>query len=140
MASTHLYLLNGLTGASWSTAGVKAQNLWVWHSGAWHSVIKQWVWDSGTWRLCFDTTPGPLATITVTPANPTVAEGTVQTFTANGFDADGRSVTISPTWSITTITDSIDSSGNFTAGSSTDSGTVTATVGSISGSTGYTVP
>lgn len=139
MATSHLYALNG--GTSWSVAGVQTRNLWVWDGSSWRPVIKQWIWDgTATWRLGYDSTPGPLASIVVSPSSATVSQGGVQTFTAIGMDSDGRSFAISPTWSISTITDSIDASGNFTAGFSSDSGTVTATVGTISGTATYTVP
>jgi hypothetical protein len=80
-------------------------------------------------------TPGPLATITVTP-NPTLPIGALQPFTATGRDAKGNLVAITPTWSIVAGGGSINSSsGLFTAGNvaGTFTLTVQATSGGISG-------
>lgn len=142
MATTHLWTLNG--GTSWSTAGVKCKHLWVWDGSTWRSAVKQWIWDGSAWQLGFDTTPGALASITISPSSATVSQGTTQTYTAQGFDADGNVVTIpSPSWSISTISDTITPGGSncdFNAGSVTDTGTITCTSGSISGSATYDVP
>jgi hypothetical protein len=138
MASTHLFVFNGLTGSDWSVSGAQVRNLWVWHSGAWVPIHQQSVWN-GAWQLGFDDTPGPLDHIDVSPSSAFISEGSFQDFVATGFDADGRGVSITPDWAITTITDSIDSTGRLTAGHVADTGTVTATVGSISGSASYEV-
>jgi len=45
--------------------------------------------------------PGQLATIDVTPSNVNLQIGGTQLFTANGFDAGGNPVPITPTWSTT---------------------------------------
>jgi hypothetical protein len=137
MATTHLYVAE--SSGIGTTTYHKVLNLWTWNGSAWVPVIKQWVWNGASWQLCYDSTPGPLATIVVSPSSVTLNQGDQQQFTAQGFDADGRVVTISPTWTKSTITDSITSTGLFTAGSTSDSGTVHATVGSISGSASYTV-
>jgi len=142
MATSHLWALNG--GTSWASAGVKARHCWVWDGSTWQPVIKQWIWDGSAWRLGFDSTPGALATITVTPGSATVSTGSTQTFVATGFDVDGNVVSIpSPTWDISTLTDSISPSGqncDFTAGMTSDTGTIECVSGSISGSASYTVP
>ena len=44
--------------------------------------------------------PGPLATITISPSNPSVMEGVTQQFTAGGADAHGNTVEITPEWSV----------------------------------------
>lgn len=79
-------------------------------------------------------TVGPLATITVTPANGSVTRNNHLQFTAVGKDAGGNVVSISPTWSVTPNAGSISSTGNLHA--SFDTGTYTngvaATVGSSS--------
>lgn len=80
-------------------------------------------------------TPGPLATITVTP-NPTLPIGALQPFTATGRDARGNLVSITPTWSVVSGGGTINSSsGLFTAGNvaGTFTLTVQATSGGISG-------
>ena len=80
-------------------------------------------------------TPGPLATITVTP-NPTLPIGALQPFIATGRDARGNLVAITPTWSIVSGGGAINgSSGLFTAGNvaGTFTLTVKATSGGISG-------
>jgi len=80
-------------------------------------------------------TPGPLATITVTP-NPTLPIGALQPFVATGRDAKGNLVAITPTWSIVAGGGAINSSsGLFTAGNvaGTFTLTVQATSGGISG-------
>jgi hypothetical protein len=44
--------------------------------------------------------PGPLATITISPSDPTVMAGTTQQFIAGGTDAHGNTVEITPQWSV----------------------------------------
>ena len=84
--------------------------------------------------------PGAVASIVVTP-NATLAATSTQQMTAVGYDADGRVVTISPTWSIAAGGGTINGSGLFTAGATTGffANTVVATVGTISGSASITV-
>ncbi len=77
------------------------------------------------------TPPGPLASITITPATTSMVTGASQTFIATGQDANGTVVATTPTWSATGGT--IDQGGKFSA-SSAGSYTVTATVGAIHGS------
>jgi len=85
-------------------------------------------------------TPGPLATITVTPNPVTLGQGDVQTFTAVGRDAGGNVVAINPTWSVTSGGGTIPAgttgqTAPFTAGSTngTFTNTVRATQGGIFG-------
>jgi hypothetical protein len=87
------------------------------------------------------TSPRTLATITVTPANPTIAAGGTQQFTAVGKDASGNVVAISPTWSVAAGGGTIDNNGLFTAGSTagTFTNTVTAKSGSITGTASVAV-
>lgn len=115
---------------------VKATNVWIWDVGAalWRLGINQWVWDSGaTWRLGYTKTAGPLDHIHVTPATADVPVTTTQQYTAVGHDEDHLPVSITPVWTISSITDSIDSSGLFTAGTVPNTCTVFATVGSVQG-------
>jgi hypothetical protein len=87
------------------------------------------------------TSPHTLATITVTPANPTLTAGNTQQFTAVGKDADGNDVSITPTWSVEAGGGTIDNNGMFTAGSTagTFTSTVKATSGGVSGTATVTV-
>lgn len=80
-------------------------------------------------------TPGPLASITVTPNPTTLSVGLTRLFTAVGRDANGNPVAITPTWSIEAGGGTINSSGLFTAGSTpgTFTETVQAAVGSMTG-------
>ena len=81
-------------------------------------------------------TPGPVATITVTPNPATLDAGLTQQFTAVGKDASGNVVAITPAWSIVNVGGTIDATtGLFTAGAATGTytNTVKATSGAISG-------
>jgi len=82
-------------------------------------------------------TPGPLATITVTPNPATLAINATQQFTAVGRDAFGNVVPITPVWSVTAGGGTINATtGVFTAGTATGTfaNTVRATSGTIFGS------
>ncbi len=81
-------------------------------------------------------TPGPLATITVTPNPATMPINATQQFTAVGKDANGNVVAITPVWSVVAGGGSINAaSGLFTAGTTTGTfpNTVKATSGALSG-------
>ena len=84
--------------------------------------------------------PGAVASVTVTP-NATLTAGSTQQMTATGYDADGRVVPISPTWSIAASGGTVNSSGLFTAGAVAGvfANTVVATVGTLSGRASITV-
>jgi hypothetical protein len=84
---------------------------------------------------------GSLASIVVTRNPDTLAIGTVRQFTAVGKDANGNIVGISPSWSVAAGGGAINSSGAFTAGmvAGNFANTVTATVGSLSGTASLTV-
>ncbi len=90
--------------------------------------------------------PGPLASLTVSPASATVSVGGTQSFTASGSDLYGNPVTVtSAAWSVTAGTPGTVSpaTGNPTTFSAsvtiTGSGSVVASVGSVSGSAAVTV-
>jgi len=88
------------------------------------------------------TSPGPLATIDVTPNPQALAMSAIQPFVATGRDADGVLVSITPTWSVVAGGGAITSgSGLFTAGTATGvfANTVQATSGAISGFATVTV-
>jgi hypothetical protein len=86
-------------------------------------------------------TPGPLATIIVTPNPVTLAQGAAQQFVATGRDASGNVVAITPVWAVTAGGGTISTTGNFTAGTTpgTFTNTVRATSGTVSGSATVTV-
>ncbi len=84
--------------------------------------------------------PGTLKSITVTP-NATLIVGGAQQMVAVGYDAEGRAIAITPTWSVAAGGGTVASGGMFTAGSSTGlfTNTVVASVGAISGQASITV-
>ena len=82
-----------------------------------------------------------LTSITVTPANPTIAKGNTQQFTATGHFTSGKTENLTPfvAWgsgktSVATIT-----AGGLATGVTQGSSSITATMGSIPGSTTLTV-
>jgi hypothetical protein len=78
-------------------------------------------------------TPGPLATITITPNPITMAIGpATQQFTAVGRDAGGNVVAFAPTWGVVAGGGTISVTGLFTAGPTV--GTYTNTIRASSGS------
>jgi hypothetical protein len=79
---------------------------------------------SGTASLTV--TPGPLASISVSPSSSPLAIGAQQSFTAVGYDDFDNVVPIAPTWLVLGGGGTIDTSGVFTAG--TVAGTFTNTV------------
>jgi hypothetical protein len=92
-------------------------------------------------------TPGALFSITVSPSNPTVNEGSNRTFTAVGKDVHGNVVTITPTWSIASGNSAAgtigSSNGIFHAANQTHDHTyvnaIVATANGVSGHTSVTV-
>lgn len=83
---------------------------------------------------------GPVATITVTPASPTVAVGSTQQFSAVGRDGGGNIVGITPVWTVTPGGGTINAStGLFTANGTAGSYTVTASSGGRTGTATVTV-
>jgi subtilisin family serine protease len=86
-------------------------------------------------------TPGPVASIVVTPNPASVAVGATQQFTAAGQDAFGNAVSITPAWSVVAGGGTIDGSGLFTAGTvaGTYTNTVTASSGGVTGTATVTV-
>lgn len=80
----------------------------------------------------------PLSSIVVSPATATVDVGSTVQFTAQGKDANGNNVTMTPTWSVTGG-GTISASGLFTATTSGGPFTVRATSGSIVGNATVTV-
>jgi len=92
--------------------------------------------------VMFNTGPAPtLQSVSVTPANPTIAVSATQQFTATGTYSDGSTndLTSLVTWaSSATAVATINSSG-LASGVSAGSTTITATSGSVNGTTALTV-
>ncbi len=85
---------------------------------------------------------GPLASIIVMPAAPSLTPGGVIAFTANGSDVFGNPVSVVPVWSVVAGGGAIDaSSGMFTAGGTagTYTNTIRATSGAVNGLATVTV-
>jgi DNA-binding beta-propeller fold protein YncE len=90
-------------------------------------------------------TPATLVSLTVIPANPSVAKGTAQQFTVTGTYTDNstQDLTSSVSWSasdtgVAVISNAVGSKG-LASTLATGSVTITASLGSVSGSTGLTV-
>lgn len=79
-----------------------------------------------------------VASISVTPAEATLAVGDEATFTAEAKDADGATVESAVTWTVEGEIGTVDDSGEFTA-TTAGTGTVVASVGDISGSAAVSV-
>ena len=96
---------------------------------------------SGTSTVTIASSALPVATITLTPATATLAEGATQQFTAVGKDANGDVVAFTPTWSVTADGGTIDTDGLFTAGSTpgTFANTVSVTNGTVTATATVTV-
>ena len=85
--------------------------------------------------------PGPLTTITLTPANATMQAGQTRTFSAQGRDAFSNPVAVTPTWAATSAAGTITQGGafkaSFTAG--TYANAISATSGSVVGRASVTI-
>jgi len=97
--------------------------------------------SSGTISGSTTATVGPLQSITVTPANPSVAKGLTRQFTATGNLAGGASqdITASATWSSGTTSVATVNAAGLASGVAAGSTTITASSGVISGSTTLSV-
>lgn len=87
------------------------------------------------------TPPVTLRSVSVTPANPSIALGGTQQFTATGSYSDGSSqnLTASATWSSATPSVATVSSSGLATSVATGSATISAASGSVTGSTTLTV-
>src|SRR6266446_5700168 len=85
--------------------------------------------------------PPTLSSIAVTPANPSIAKGTTQQFTATGTFSDGstQNLTSTATWSSSNTSVATINSTGLASGVATGSTTMQAISGSVSGSTTLTV-
>ncbi len=86
-------------------------------------------------------TAATLQSIAVTPANPSIAKGATQQFTATGTFSDGttQNLTSTVTWTSGTTTTATLSASGLATGAGVGTSTITATSSSISGSTLLTV-
>ena len=86
-------------------------------------------------------TPAVLESIAVTPANASINNGATQQFTATGTYSDGsmQNLTSSVTWNSSSTSVATITSGGLVTGVGTGSTTISATSGSISGSTNLSV-
>jgi uncharacterized protein YjdB len=86
-------------------------------------------------------TPPKLVSITVTPANPSIAAGQQQQFTATGNYSDGshQNLTSTARWTSSTPSVATIAAGGMATGVAAGSTVIQATSGSISGSTSLTV-
>ena len=86
--------------------------------------------------------PAPvLRTITVSPSAPSITQGSAKTFTAVGYDQNGKAITPTPTWTWTSSNPTvaaINSSG-VAMGITEGTATITAAIGTVSGNTTLTV-
>ncbi len=82
-----------------------------------------------------------LVSIAVTPANPSIAAGTTQQFTATGTYSNGttQNLTSTATWTSSVTTSATITSAGLASGLAAGSTSITAASGSISGSTTLTV-
>ncbi|MGD0404555.1 MAG: Ig-like domain-containing protein [Candidatus Acidiferrales bacterium] len=94
---------------------------------------------SGTTTLTV--TPPSLVSIAVTPANPSIAKGTTQQFTATGTYSDNstQNLTGSATWTSQTTAVATITAGGLATGAGTGTSTIKAALGAISGTTTLTV-
>ena len=86
-------------------------------------------------------TPAALSAINITPANPTIAAGATESFTATGLFSDGttQDLTTSVSWSSSMPSVAIINSAGLGTGVAAGQSTVTASSGSVSDSTVLTV-
>jgi hypothetical protein len=95
--------------------------------------------DEQSQTIEVEVTPGPLATIAVSPWKLLMKAGETQAFSATGYDAYGNTVTVQPTWSVQGGIGQIDSAqGDFKA-TTVGSGAVIAVVETIAGLAPVTV-
>ncbi|MFA6169999.1 MAG: carboxypeptidase-like regulatory domain-containing protein [Candidatus Margulisiibacteriota bacterium] len=82
---------------------------------------------------------GTVTSITINPPTITVGINQTQYFSAVAKDNNGQIISVTPTWSVTGGIGSISSGGILTATTTDCSGTVVATVNSVSGSSLVTI-
>ena len=88
-----------------------------------------------------NTTNATLTTIAITPANPSIARGTSQQFTATGQFSDGSSLNLTRqvTWSSTDVGSAVINTSGLASSVATGSSTITAILNGVSDSTKLTV-
>lgn len=103
-------------------------------------ITATYMGDSASATLTVQAVP-TLQSITVTPANVTIYTGTNEPYTATGYYSNGTyaNITASVTWSSSATSVATISSAGSAHGVAPGSTNITATQGSVSGSTGLTV-
>ncbi len=86
-----------------------------------------------------EVTPGPLASIEVTPRRLDIAAGAAQAFEATGRDALGNERAITPVWTVTAGVGTIGAQDGRLAAVTAGAGSVVATAGALSGVADVTV-
>ena len=96
---------------------------------------------SGTATLTVSTSTATLSSIAVTPANPSIAQGATQQFTATATYSDGTTgnVTSAATWSSSDSKVATINTAGLATGAGTGTATISATLNGVTGSTGITV-
>jgi len=96
---------------------------------------------SGSTTLTVTATAPTLVSIAVTPANPSIAKGKTQQFTATGTFSDNstQNLTSTATWSSLTTSVATITTGGLATGVGTGTSTIQATSGTVNGSTVLTV-
>jgi uncharacterized protein YjdB len=96
---------------------------------------------SGSTTLTVQATPVTLQSIVVTPANPTILTGATQQFTATGTYSDGsaQNITGQVTWTSSDISVATITTSGLVTGVSVGTSSISATQGTVSGSTTLTV-
>ncbi len=124
--------------SSTSTATIDASGLATTVAAGSATITATYSSTSGQTTLTV--TPATLVSISVTPSNPTFAAGTSVQFTATATYSDGttQDITSSVTWSSSGPAVQIDSTGLAT-GESVGSGSITATLGSVSSTTNVSI-
>ena len=105
------------------------------------SSTVQAILGSVSGQTSFTVDPAALVSVAVTPANPSVVVGATKQFAATGTYTDGSTVdlTSTATWSSSSASVATVTSGGLATGAAVGSATITATSGSIAGSTTLTV-
>lgn len=80
-----------------------------------------------------------IASLTVSPANPTIGINKSQVFSVTAKNSAGYIISVTPVWSADSAIGTISSTGLFTAGNVAGQGTVTATVSPLTATANVTV-
>jgi hypothetical protein len=105
------------------------------------STTMQAAWGSVSSSISLTVTPPVLVSLAVTPANPSIAKGTTQQFTATGTFSDGSTQNLTNTvaWASTNTAVATITNTGLATGVAPGSTTMQAALGLVSGSAGLTV-